>query len=85
MLPKITKDAVEIFISRMNTDKDYLVRSFRGISEENPQLFKAIVALSRESEYAFVQEGFLRGAFAVYSLLVLQEEIEEIDDLWDGG
>ena len=83
MLPKITKDAVEIFISRLDTDKDYIVKNFRQISEDDPQLFKIVVELSRASEYAFVQEGFLRGAFAVYTLLVLQEEIEEVDNLWD--
>ena len=41
--------------------------------------------LSRKSGNIEVREGFLRGAFVVYSLFMLQEEIEEIDDLWDMG
>ena len=85
MLPKITKDTVQIFISKMNTDKNYIVKNFRQISEENPQLFGAVVELSRKSGNIEVREGFLRGAFVVYSLFMLQEEIEEIDDLWDMG
>lgn len=85
MLPKITKDTVQIFISKMNTDKNYIVKNFRQISEENPKLFRAVVELSRKSGSIEVREGFLRGAFVVYSLFMLQEEIEEIDDLWDMG
>lgn len=88
MLPKITKDAVEILINRMSTDKEYVLKHFREIASGDPHLFATVVALSKDGEFLRgggleVREGFLRGAFIVYSLLLLQEEIEETDDLWD--
>ena len=85
MLPKVTKDVVGIFISKVGTDNETIIKNFKKMNKENPELFKAAVALSRESDDLNVREGFLRGVFVVYSLLILQEEIEEVDDLWDMG
>ena len=81
-IPKINRELVERK-SKESLDIDKIKEAWVRMSLENPYLFSAISdTVQSISTDTKVQNGFLKGAYLIWSLLNDQEEIDEMNENW---
>ena len=81
MLPKIS-DGVVSSLNKSGKDKEFIRDQSREMAEDDNILFSCITNTCMKVPTREMKEGFLRGAWLVYSLYKSQSEADEMNEEW---
>ena len=81
-IPRVSRELVETR-AKEKLDIDKIKEAWVDMALENPYLFSAVSNTAQAiSEERPVQNGFLKGAYLVWSLLKTQEQVNQMNDDW---
>ena len=81
-IPRVSRELVETK-AKEQLDIDAIKEAWVDMALENPYLFSAVSNTSQAvSEERSVQNGFLKGAYLVWSLLKTQEQVNQMNEDW---
>jgi hypothetical protein len=81
-IPRVSRELVETR-AKEQLDIDKIKEAWIDMALENPYLFSAVSNTAQAiSEERPVQNGFLKGAYLVWSLLKSQEQVNQMNDDW---
>ncbi len=81
-IPRVSRELVETK-AKQQLDIAKIKEAWIDMALENPYLFSAVSNTAQViSEERSVQNGFLKGAYLVWSLLKTQEQVNQMNDDW---
>lgn len=81
-IPRVSRELVETK-AKEQLDIDAIKEAWVDMALENPYLFSAVSNTAQViSEERSVQNGFLKGAYLVWSLLKTQEQVNQMNEDW---
>ena len=81
-IPRVSRELVETK-AKQQLDIAKIKEAWIDMALENPYLFSAVSNTAQAiSEERSVQNGFLKGAYLVWSLLKTQEQVNQMNEDW---
>ena len=81
-IPRVSRELVETK-AKQQLDIAKIKEAWIDMALENPYLFSAVSNTAQViSEERSVQNGFLKGAYLVWSLLKTQEQVNQMNEDW---